>query len=268
MSVLEPVTGTVQSVTDARPVTAVVEAVDTVVGALPLTGTLLGDDTVGTVVGPVTGVVDDTLGVVGGTVGTLPATVGDVVGPVEAVLPLPTLPTPVLPVPSLPIPALPTPGVPGQTGQTSPALPGGSTVAVPAPASAGNPIGPVVLAAVEPSTSVGPASDEHSAASTRSDVTVRGVAAEHATTVAAGSVTVDGTALRVPADGDRDVPLPVGGGSTGSGSGSGSGSAGAAPVGVDGTVGTQVSLAAGSRGTLDDDVVPASVVGDHDVAPD
>ncbi len=259
-----------QSVTDARPVTAVVEAVDTVVGALPLTGTLLGDDTVGTVVGPVTGVVDDTLGVVGGTVGTLPETVGEVVGPVEAVLPLPPLPAPVLPVPSLPVPALPTPGVPvpGQTVPTSPALPGGSTVAVPAPASAGDPTGPVVLAAAAPSASAGPASDDQPVASTTSIVTVRGVAAEHATTGAAGSVTVDGTALRVPADGDRVVPLPVGGGSTGSGSGSGSGSAGAAPVGVDGTVGTQVSLAAGSRGTLDDDVVPASVVGDHDVAPD
>ncbi len=256
-----------QSVTDARPVTAVVEAVDTVVGALPLTGTLLGDDTVGTLVGPVTGVVDDTLGVVGGTVGTLPETVGEVVGPVEAVLPLPA---PVLPVPSLPVPALPTPGVPvpGQTVPTSPALPGGSTVAVPAPASAGDPAGPVVLAAAAPSASAGPASDDQPVASTTSIVTVRGVAAEHATTGAAGSVTVDGTALRVPADGDRVVPLPGGGGSTGSGSGGGSGSAGAAPVGVDGTVGTQVSLAAGSRGTLDDDVVPASVVGDHDVAPD
>ncbi len=80
--------------------------------------------------------------------------------------------------------------------------------------------------------------------------------------------TYGGRALLVPVghgvtfDGPAD---PSGAGALG---GSAAGSAGsAAAVGIVGSD-DQVSLAAGSRGTLADDAVPASVVGEHDVAPD
>ncbi|RUQ08170.1 hypothetical protein D8M35_05240, partial [Curtobacterium sp. HSID17257] len=82
------------------------------------------------------------------------------------------------------------------------------------------------------------------------------------------AATVGGAALRVPADGDGHDGLPSGPGVSGTTGGASSGSAGAAPVALDGTSGVRFSLAAGSCGNLADDVVPASVVGDHDVAPD
>ncbi|WP_216093164.1 hypothetical protein, partial [Curtobacterium sp. UCD-KPL2560] len=97
VGVLTPVTGTVQAITDARPTAAVVEAIDGLLGVLPVTGDLLGDDTLGTITRPVTGVTDDLLGGVGSTVGTLPGTVGTVVSPVEGALPIGPLPVPTLP---------------------------------------------------------------------------------------------------------------------------------------------------------------------------
>ncbi|WIB13144.1 hypothetical protein [Curtobacterium sp. MCPF17_052] len=108
VTVLDPVTGAVQDIAGDRPVTAIVAVVDRVVGSLPVVGGLLGDDALGTVTAPVTGVVDDTLGSVGDVVGAVPgvvAEVPDVVGGLPGVggglLPGGSLP--VVDVPSVPV---------------------------------------------------------------------------------------------------------------------------------------------------------------------
>ncbi|MFS2032288.1 hypothetical protein ACEN85_19580, partial [Curtobacterium sp. CT11-45] len=80
--------------------TTVVHSLDQVVGGLPVVGTVLGDDTLGTVTDPVSGLVDDTLGGVGTVVGSvpdvltgLPPTVGGVLpGGTDPVVGLPTAP--------------------------------------------------------------------------------------------------------------------------------------------------------------------------------
>ncbi len=113
-----------------------------------------------------------------------------------------------------------------------------------------------------------PAAPQERATAERTGGVATVVAAPAASPVAGSAATFGGRALLVPADGDGHHGLPVGPGASGTAGGSSSGSAGAAPVGVDGTAVVRFSLAAGSRGALADDVVPASVVGDHDVAPD
>ncbi|MFC9916862.1 hypothetical protein [Agromyces binzhouensis] len=78
-TVAEVVDGTASVVSDVasdRPVgtitTPVVDTLDGVVGALPIVGSVLDDDTLSGVLGPVVGVVDDTLDVVVGDLGPLP----------------------------------------------------------------------------------------------------------------------------------------------------------------------------------------------------
>lgn len=71
----------------------------------------------------------------------------------------------------------------------------------------------------------------------------------------------------VPADRDgHRTPFPAQ--HTGALGGGSSTTGGVAAVGIVGSTDGTTSLAAGSRGTLSDDAVPASVVGEHDVAPD
>ena len=85
----------------------------------------------------------------------------------------------------------------------------------------------------------------------------------------ASSVTVDGRALLVPVGQGDGQHTPFDGPAAGVLGGSAAGTSGsAAAVGVVGSDDARISLAAGSRGTLSDDAVPASVVGEHDVAPD
>jgi Meckel syndrome type 1 protein len=80
--------------------------------------------------------------------------------------------------------------------------------------------------------------------------------------------TFGGRALLVPEGHGVTFGGPADGSATGALGGSAAGSAGsAAAVGIVGSD-DQVSLAAGSRGTIADDAVPASIVGEHDVAPD
>ena len=70
----------------AKPV---VDTVDQVVASLPIVGGIVGDDTVGGIVSPVTGVVDDTLGAIvgspidlpGGDSGSSPGLPGDSTAP-------------------------------------------------------------------------------------------------------------------------------------------------------------------------------------------
>ena len=88
--VLEPVTAVVQPVVEVVPAPVgdliepvvpgtvgeltepLVDTVDRVVGSLPIVGGIVGDDTVGGIVSPVTGVVDDTLGTIIGSPIDLP----------------------------------------------------------------------------------------------------------------------------------------------------------------------------------------------------
>ena len=266
-NVLRPVTGTVERVTDARPVTAVVDTVDDVVGSVPVVGTVLGDDTLGTVTGPVTGLVDDTLGSVGTTVGTVPDVVEGVVPSVGGTLPGGT--DPVVDVPALPVgggsnpSAGPVPSVPVANAPVRPGTvaPQGATVLT-APAAA------PASVRVDTADAVG-----DRGAGLRPSVPVDVAATTAAvgpvvTAVDAQDATLGGHALLVPADGEGHG-LPFDGADAGVLGGSASStSGGAAAVGIVGSTDDIVSLAAGSRGTLSDDAVPASVVGEHDVAPD
>lgn len=262
-NVLRPVTGTVERVTDTHPVTEVVDTVDDVVGSVPVVGTVLGDDTLGTVTGPVTGLVDDTLGSVGTTVGTVPDVVEGVVPSVGGTLPggtAPVVDVPALPVgggsnPSAgPVPSVPVANTPVRPGTVAPQ---GATVPN-APASAR-----VVAAGAVGDRAAGlrPSEPLAAAASTAT-------AGPVVTAVEAQDATLGGHALLVPADGEGHG-LPFDGVDAGVLGGSASStSGGAAAVGIVGSTDDIVSLAAGSRGTLSDDAVPASVVGEHDVAPD
>ena len=260
-NVLRPVTGTVEHVTGACHVTAVVDTVDDVVGSVPVVGTVLGDDTLGTVTGPVTGLVDDTLGSVGTTVGTVPAVVEGVVPSVGGALPGgtdPVVDVPALPVgggsnpPAGPVPSAPVADVPVRPG-TAPAQ--GTAVST-APACVGTGDTAGARSGVF-------GSPDHAVAATPAAPAGPVLAA-----VDVQDATLGGHALLLPADGDgHGVPFDgtdagVLGGSASTNSG------GAAAVGIVGTTDDIVSLAAGSRGTLSDDAVPASVVGEHDVAPD
>jgi hypothetical protein len=81
------------------------------------------------------------------------------------------------------------------------------------------------------------------------------------------SATLGGAALFVPQGAPGEAPL----GGFGLGLSGGTTTGGSAGAGVIGTVGAsadQDPLAAGTRGSIADDVVPTSVIGDHDVAPD
>ncbi|SBN64169.1 hypothetical protein GA0004736_3127 [Curtobacterium sp. 9128] len=239
---LRPVTGTVQTLTDARPVTTVVSTLDHVVGAVPIVGTLLGDDTLGTVTAPVSGLVDDTLGGVGTAVGTVPDVLPGTPGTGGGTLPGGSVPHPQIPSPP--------------AGDGVPALGGSST-------SVGEPSGQVALrAAAAPEAVVAqatPAAD---------DVTVLAPAASSGEQDAPASATIGGGALFVP-DGHGHQDSPLGGSGSGlAGSTTTVGSAGAGVVGTVAADADQDPLAAGTRGTIADDAVPASLTGDHDVAPD
>ncbi|WP_248703624.1 hypothetical protein [Curtobacterium sp. MWU13-2055] len=256
-TVLRPVTGTVQTVTDARPVTTVVDTVDHVVGSVPVVGPVVGDDTLGTVTAPVTGLVDDTLGGVGTIVGQVPDVVAGVVPSVGGVLPGGT--DPVIDVPAPPVVVGTTPsGVPG------------SAVPSARPPLAAAPV-------TTPSATTVASSDDHAARGT--SVERRPGLAVPSTFVTgplagpvAGAVqdaTLGGTALLVPEPGDgHGAPSDGQGGAGVLGGSATSTPGGVAAVGIVGSTDDIVSLAAGSRGTLSDDAVPASVVGEHDVAPD
>jgi hypothetical protein len=260
-NVLRPVTGTVERVTDARPVTAVVDTVDDVVGSVPVVGTVLGDDTLGTVTGPVTGLVDDTLGSVGTTVGTVPDVVEGVVPSVGGTLPGGT--DPVADVPALPVgggsnpPAGPVSSVPGANAPVRPeAVPTQGMTAPTEPARAR-----VADDAGHRSAGLRPSESVAAAVTTA-------VVGPVAAAVDAQDATLGGRALLVPADGEgHGLPFDAADAGVLGGSAS-STSGGAAAVGIVGSTDAIASLAAGSRGTLSDDAVPASVVGEHDVAPD
>ncbi|ROP65524.1 hypothetical protein [Curtobacterium sp. PhB115] len=265
-NVLRPVTGTVESVTDARPVTAVVGTVDHVVGGVPVVGSVLGDDTLGTVTGPVTGLVDDTLSGVGTTVGSVPDVVTGIVPAVGETLPGGS--TPVIDIPSLPVGGTTTP----------PPAPAGSVPTADAPGGVAETpsTGPRSGAIPGAARSSAPATTRH-ADSTSTHVSsslVIGPLAGGviAATVATGDVqdaTLGGRALLVPEDGDGHPAAPFDGHGVGVLGGTAtSTSGGVAAVGIVGSSDDQFSLAAGSRGSLSDDVLPASVVGEHDVAPD
>jgi hypothetical protein len=224
-------------------------------------GTVLGDDTLGTVTGPVTGLVDDTLGSVGTTVGTVPDVVEGVVPSVGGTLPGgtdPVVDVPALPVgggsnPSAgPVPSVPVANAPVRPGTVAPQ--GATVLTAPAPARVADAVGDRP-AGLRPS-------DRVAAAATTATVgpVVPAVDVQDAT--------LGGHALLVPADGEGHG-LPFDGADAGVLGGSASStSGGAAAVGIVGSTDDIVSLAAGSRGTLSDDAVPASVVGEHDVAPD
>lgn len=255
---LRPVTGTVQTVTGARPVTTVVDTVDHVVGSVPVVGAIVGDDTLGTVTGPVTGLVDDTLGGVGTTVGLVPDVVAGVAPSVGAVLPGGT--DPVVDVPAPPVVTDPTPSV----------VPG-TTVPSARPPQAAAP-------ATTPSATTVPTTHDPAAPGTSAErrpgaaVPSALVTGPLVVPVAVGGVqdaTLGGTALLLPEPGDgHSSPADGPGGAGVLGGSATSTSGGVAAVGIVGSTDDIVSLAAGSRGTLSDDAVPASVVGEHDVAPD
>ncbi|MGN8051131.1 hypothetical protein ACTJKO_15730 [Curtobacterium sp. 22159] len=244
-SAVRPVTSTVQSLTAARPVTTVVHSLDQAVGGVPLVGSLLGDDTLGTVTGPVTGLVDDTLGTVGTTVGSVPGVITDVPPVVGGTLPGGA--GGVVDVPTGPV--LGTSDVRGGSAR----LPG----------SASDTAVPTIVSADQAAAGQAPAA--------------RGVAHDVSSDAVVGAtdvlrpsaVTVDGRALLVPAGQGGNQHTPLDGPGAGVLGGSAAGASGpAAAVGIVGSDDARISLAAGSRGTLSDDAVPASLVGEHDVAPD
>jgi hypothetical protein len=258
VTVLRPVTGSVEGITGARPVTSLVAVLDQTVGCLPVLGTVLGDDTLGSVTGPVTGAVDDVLGSVGGTVGTIPGTVDGLPPVLGGGLPpvlggvLPGGTDPVVEVPGGSV-------VPGSTAPagsaTSTARPGGAVGVV--DASGTRPAAPLAAAASEGVTAASGA------------VTVLGAATDRQGRSSAQDATLGGRALLVPGGHGQGGDSPLDGPVAGVLGSSASGSAGpAAAVATVGSAGDHISLAAGSRGTLSDDAVPASVVGEHDVAPD
>uniref|UniRef100_UPI0021D9D1FD hypothetical protein n=1 Tax=Curtobacterium sp. RIT-PI-V TaxID=3035296 RepID=UPI0021D9D1FD len=254
---LRPVTGTVRTVTDARPVTTVVDTLDHSLGSVPVVGPVVGDDTLGTVTAPVTGLVDDTLGGVGTIVGQVPDVVAGVVPSVGGVLPGGT--DPVIDVPAPPV-------VVGTTPSGVPGSPAPSARPPQAAAPATTPSATTVA-----STGAGPTSAPD--AERRSGVTAPSalVTGPLAGTLAGAvqDATLGGTALLVPEPGDgHGTPSDGPGGAGVLGGSATSTPGGVAAVGIVGSTDDIVSLAAGSRGTLSDDAVPASVVGEHDVAPD
>lgn len=122
----------------------VVEALDGVAGALPVVGPVLGDDTLGGLLGPVVDLADDTLGAVVGDLGPLP---GDGV--------LPSLPDPgiVTERPGAVLPAMQTPGESGLLVIAAALAPLPATAAAIADAGAGTgpPGGAEPLGALAPS---------------------------------------------------------------------------------------------------------------------
>ncbi|MFK4482708.1 hypothetical protein [Curtobacterium sp. AB7] len=254
---LRPVTGTVQTIADARPVTTVVDTVDHSLGSVPVVGPVVGGDTLGTVTAPVTGLVDDALGGVGTIVGQVPDVVAGVVPSVGGVLPGGT--DPVIDVPAPPV-------VVGTTPSGVPGSPAPSARPPQAAAPATTPSATTVA-----STGAGPTSAPD--AERRSGVTAPSalVTGPLAGTLAGAvqDATLGGTALLVPEPGDgHGTPSDGPGGAGVLGGSATSTPGGVAAVGIVGSTDDIVSLAAGSRGTLSDDAVPASVVGEHDVAPD
>lgn len=254
---LRPVTGTVQTIADARPVTTVVDTVDHVVGSVPVVGPVVGGDTLGTVTAPVTGLVDDTLGGVGTIVGQVPDVVAGVVPSVGGVLPGGT--DPVIDVPAPPVVVGTTPsGVPGS------AVPSARPPLAAAPAR--TPSVPTVASTGADGASV-PDAGRRSGVTTPSTFVTGPLAGPVAGAVQ--DATLGGTALLVPEPGDgHGAPSDRQGGAGVLGGSATSTPGGVAAVGIVGSTDDIVSLAAGSRGTLSDDAVPASVVGEHDVAPD
>ncbi|PZE85132.1 hypothetical protein [Curtobacterium sp. MCBD17_032] len=273
---LVPVTGTAQAITAGGPVASIVATVDRVVGSLPVVGALLGDDTVGGLTDPLTDVVDGTLGTVGDVVADVPDAVAEVPGVIGG---LPSVGG-VLPGGPLPVVDLPVgPVLPG-SGSALPEVP------VVGPQLPGTPVLPVDREVVvlpedgrglgadarlttddAPTTSAG--ADRR--ATTTADVASR-TTAEPVTTDVLSPVpavaTLGGVALVLP-DGGAPIRLPFDSATGGTVGGSAAG--GSAGANVLGTVGAEVQtspLAAGLRGPVTDDAVPASLVGDHDVAPD
>jgi hypothetical protein len=219
---------------------------------------VVGDDTLGTVTGPVTGLVDDTLGGVGTTVGQVPDVVAGVVPSVGAVLPGGT--DPVVDVPAPPVVTGPTPSdAPGTT------VPSARPPQAAAPAT--TPSATTVATTDDPA-APGTSAERRPGAAVPSAL----VTGPLVVPVAVGGVqdaTLGGTALLLPEPGDgHSSPSDGPGGAGVLGGSATSTSGGVAAVGIVGSTDDIVSLAAGSRGTLSDDAVPASVVGEHDVAPD
>jgi hypothetical protein len=262
-SLLRPVTGTVQGLTGARPVSSLVDTLDGVVAALPVAGGVVGDDTLGTVTAPVTGVVDDALGGVGTVVGGVPAVVADPLPPVLGTLPGGSTPLPQLPVP-------PVGGGSGAVGH-----PGGSAGGTADPRPTVRAVATSPTTATRVPVSIAPASIglvvERSAPTpgpTAPQLRTDGpLLAPAATVRTPDSATLGGTALFVPQGTPGEAPL----GDSGLGLTGGTTTGSTAGAGVVGTVGAsadQDPLAAGTRGSIADDVVPTSLPGDHDVAPD
>ncbi|WP_181436150.1 hypothetical protein [Curtobacterium sp. MCBD17_008] len=275
---LAPVTGTVQTVTAVGPVTSIVATVDRVVGSLPVVGTLLGDDALGGVTDPVTGIVDGTLGTVGDTVGVVPdvvAGVPEVVGGLPSVGggllpggPLPVVDVPVRPV--LPGSGGALPGAPVLGPRPAPTLPvdregpvgrDGGEVGVVVPS-----VAMTIDASVTPA--VGQRSATAAVAADDSSRSTVGTVADEVLVPAPVTATFGGEALVLP-EGGAPAHTPFDGGTVGTTGGSTSG--GSAGANILGTVGVEdhtTPLAAGLRGSVSDDALPASVTGDHDVAPD
>ncbi|WP_181439394.1 hypothetical protein [Curtobacterium sp. MCBD17_032] len=284
-TVLHPVTGAVGTVAGGGPVTAVVNTVDRVVGSLPVVAPLLGDDTLGGITAPVTAVVDDALDSVGGIVTQVPGVVAQIPAIVDEVpdvvgeLPTgPVLPGgPLLPGGSLPgvdVPSLPT--VPGS---------GIDPVSAPTPVATTAPVGNRTPARSAHGSTGGAVADAPTAQVTNGTMSARGTTDTRAvvlghvasgtaatapiTTDTPAAIIVDGAALVLPLGG-APVHTPFDGGTAGTtgGSTSAGGSAGANVLGTVGAEAQTSPLAAGLRGPVSDEAVPASLVGDHDVAPD
>jgi hypothetical protein len=285
---LAPVTGTVRTVTAAGPVTSVVAIVDRVVGSLPVVGTLLGDGTLGQVTGPVTGIVDGTLGTVGDTVAVVPDVVAEVPGVVGG---LPSVGGGLLPGGPLPVVDVPVrPVLPGSGGVLPGAPVSGPPVSGPQlPPTSALPVdreGPVLHDGRDADVDLPSVLQADSGSAAPADAGQHSVTTPAATTADLGSLTTvgpvaadvvssdpaaatfGGTALVIP-DGGAPTRAPFEGatGSTTGGSAAG-GSAGANVLGTVGAEALTSPLAAGLRGPVSDDAVPASLVGDHDVAPD
>ncbi|WIE71134.1 hypothetical protein [Curtobacterium sp. MCJR17_020] len=258
-TVLRPVSGTVRTVTDARPVTTVVDTLDHVVSGVPVVGPVVGGDTLGTVTAPVTGLVDDTLGGVGTIVGQVPDVVAGVVPSFGGVLPGGTDPVIDVPAPPLVVGTTPS-GVPGS------AVPSARPPQAAAPATTPS---ATTVASTGAGTGVTPAPDAERRSSVTAPSTFVTGPLVGPVAGAVQDATLGGTALLVPEPGDgHGVPSDGQGGAGVLGGSATSTPGGVAAVGIVGSTDDVVSLAAGSRGTPADDAVPASVVGEHDVAPD
>ncbi|PCN49100.1 hypothetical protein Csp2054_02565 [Curtobacterium sp. 'Ferrero'] len=244
-SALRPVTASVEDLAASRPVSTLAGSLDHIVGSVPVVGPVVGDDLLGSVLGPVCTVVDDSLGGVAPVVGSVPGVVDGS--------------APVLPGGTAPVPG----SVPAPTdGQGHPVAP-----------SRGTDSG---IAERDVQTSAQAPADADETASAVAAVRVAATpdasdpAPARSTTAA--SAVLGGPALLVPAGhgpfpGDGRSPAdPVG--AAGLAGNSLAGSAGPAATATTDAASTQFTLAAGSRGTLVDDALPASPVGERDVAPD